>query len=261
MRDYRGVATECFGHGISTSLKHVSAKHYAQRGAMSRISDVVQCEGVFRMHVNNELAFVLTCSDDHLPELAVGHLLTEGVIGSFKDVLAECYDTEALEARMAIALKSRERRSDSGAGLRSDFVWRESWIYDIAREFAKDKTAHARTRGCHSAYLMNGEHMLCMREDIGRHNAVDKVVGWAVRSGIDLSSCWMYLSGRVPADMVLKAIRAQIPLVASKSVTTDKAIEMACAAGLVLLCEALPDSFEQLSGKAPLPTRRIARAV
>lgn len=261
MRDYRGVATACFGHSISTSLKHVSAKHYAQCGAMSRISDVVQREGIFRIHVNNELAFVLTCSDDHLPELAVGHLLTEGVIGSLNDVLAERYDIETLDASIDIAPKSKESRSGSSAGLRPEFVWRESWIYAMAREFSRDKTAHARTRGCHSAYLMNGEHMLCMREDIGRHNAVDKVIGWAVRNGIELSSCWMYLSGRVPADMVSKAIRAQIPLVASKSVTTDKAIEMACAAGLVLLCEALPDSFEQLSGKAPLPTRRIARAV
>lgn len=227
---------------------------------MSRISDVVQCEGVFRIHVNDELAFVLNCSDDHLSELAVGHLLTEGVIGSFDDVLAERYDTEALDASMAIVHQSKENHLGSGSDHRSDFVWRESWIYAMAREFAKDKTAHARTRGCHSAYLMKGERMLCMREDIGRHNAVDKVIGWAARNGIDLSSCWIYLSGRVPADMVSKAIRARIPLVASKSVTTDKAIEMACAAGLVLLCEALPDSFEQLSGKAPLPTCRIARA-
>lgn len=260
MRDNRDVAAQFSCHGISTSIKHVSAKHYAQRRAMSRISDVVQCEGIFRIRVNNELAFVLTCSDDHLPELAVGHLLTEGVIGSFDDVLAERYDVETMDADITVGPAAEESHLSLGAGPRLDFVWRESWIYAMAREFAKDKTAHARTRGCHSAYLMKDERMLCMREDIGRHNAVDKVIGWAARSGVDLSSCWMYLSGRVPADMVSKAIRAQIPLVASKSVTTDKAIEMACAAGLVLLCEALPDSFEQLSGKGPLPTCRIARA-
>ena len=65
-------------------------------------------------------------------------------------------------------------------------------------------------------------HILCMREDIGRHNAFDKVVGWAILHGVDLAKRMLYSSGRVPSDMASKAIRARIPILVSKSVATDR---------------------------------------
>ena len=123
--------------------------------------------------------------------------------------------------------------------------WKPEAVFRIADEFALDKTVHARTRGAHSAFLCDLDgRILCMREDIGRHNAFDKVVGWALLNGVDLAKCMLYTSGRVPSDMASKAIRAGIPILVSKSVATDQGVALARAYGLTLICEAKPMQFD-----------------
>ena len=97
------------------------------------------------------------------------------------------------------------------------------------------------------AYLANRERILYVREDIGRHNAFDKAIGSALIDGVDLSQCLLYTSGRVPTDMVVKAIRARLPLLVSKKVATDKTVEVARSLNLTLICRAMPDSFDVLS--------------
>lgn len=66
--------------------------------------------------------------------------------------------------------------------------------------------------------------MLYAAEDIGRHNAVDKVIGWAVRRQIKMEESILYTSGRVPVNMVQKAVRTRIPLIVSKAVATKDAV-------------------------------------
>ena len=83
-----------------------------------------------------------------------------------------------------------------------------------------------------------------MCEDIGRHNAVDKAVGYALREGVLLSECIIYTSGRAPVDMVQKAIVAGIPVMASKASPTKEAVELARRYGLVLIGNARPDSMK-----------------
>lgn len=72
-------------------------------------------------------------------------------------------------------------------------------------------------------------------EDIGRHNALDKTIGYALRRGIDLTNCAVYSSGRMPVDMVRKVIRAGIPLLVSKEQPTWEAVELAKSCQLVLI--------------------------
>lgn len=64
-------------------------------------------------------------------------------------------------------------------------------------------------------------------EDIGRHNALDKVLGWALEQGIPLGECIVYTSGRIPVDMVLKVIRAGVPVFASKAMPTAESVALA----------------------------------
>jgi len=122
-----------------------------------------------------------------------------------------------------------------------------AWVFHMARVFAQDKTGHARTRGVHSAYLATSREVLCMREDIGRHNAFDKAIGWALMGEIDLGECMVFTSGRIPTDMAVKAIRAGIPILATKTVATDKAVDLARRYHLTLISEATPDAFDILN--------------
>ena len=102
---------------------------------------------------------------------------------------------------------------------------------------------HKRTCGAHSCYLASEDKMLLRREDIGRHNAFDKIIGAALREGIDLSRSIIFTSGRTPVDMVQKAIRSGIPVLVTKAVPTDVTVSLARQYGLTLICQARPDSF------------------
>ena len=77
--------------------------------------------------------------------------------------------------------------------------------------------------------------MLLFREDLGRHNALDKVIGAALMQGIDLKQCALFSSGRLPTDMVAKAIRAGVPVLASKAAPTAQGIELAKKYRLTLI--------------------------
>ena len=81
-------------------------------------------------------------------------------------------------------------------------------------------------------------------EDIGRHNALDKVIGYALRHNIDLHQCMIYSSGRIPTDMTMKAIQAGIPVLSSKASPTSEAIELAREYHLTLICAARRDRMK-----------------
>lgn len=200
----------------------------------------IQDECSVDLFMNGELLTEFGCSASHLDELAIGHLCTRGIISSIGQVAALHAEGNAIRASVAA--------EEGGVKPLEPVVpveWKPEAVFRIADEFALDKTAHARTRGAHSAFLCDLDgRILCMREDIGRHNAFDKVVGWALLHDVDLAQCMLYTSGRVPSDMASKAIRAGIPVLVSKSVATDQGIALARAYGLTLICEARPMQFD-----------------
>lgn len=255
--------------GSSPYTRFRVQRYVAHDAASLPSSDVIQFEDVLTVWLDDRIVCSLSCSPDHLEELVYGHLLTQGLISSKEDIteLSVNSSISGVIVRTAKADRPGVVGSDSPLFLTTasarvqpqplastpciPIPWVKSQITKLACTFALDKTSHARTGGCHSAYLANSSGILCVREDIGRHNAFDKVVGWALLHNVDLSSCLLFTSGRVPTDMVAKAIRAHIPILVSKTVTTDKAIAMAQSHGLILICRASPDSFELVSGAGP----------
>lgn len=225
----------------------------------------LQNENAVRVYVNGELTMTLMCSADHLVELVVGRLYTENMISSIDEIdeawLCE-YSTRVLvylADRKADVTKHTEQAVPTcctfNKNLNGHFVkdedvqpvrpiaWKPADIFALTRAFEDDSPMHRTSFGTHSCYLARGGEVLYSFEDLGRHNAFDKVVGRALIDGVDLTECTVFTSGRVPTDMAVKAIRAKVPVLVSKAVPTDLTVEMARKFNLTLICSAHSDSF------------------
>ena len=236
----------------------------ASDGSISEKETVLLNEHELDIIINERHVMKLVCTGQYLYELVLGRLLTGGFIEKAEDVseILFCrYRTQAsvflnkdidLEETLYYKEKScctnnRELLSVRNGRCAKKLPvpeYRPEWIFALARRFEEGTRLHDLTSAAHSCMLMRKGEILFTCEDIGRHNAVDKAVGYALASGIPLSECILYTSGRVPVDMAEKSIAAGVPVLASKSVPTAQAIELAKKSGLVIIANARPDSMK-----------------
>jgi FdhD protein len=230
---------------------------------------MVLTEHLMDVYINERLTMKLVCTPQHLTELVLGRLLSEGVIRSVEEV-ALVYICES--GRRAKVMLTDEARADRGdyvqptptccTGnriLNQDYVrhgelasitpiaWTPEQIFALADRFNEDTPLHQLTGATHSCMLAQGGKLLFSCEDIGRHNALDKAMGYALRHDIALSSCIAYSSGRLPTDMVEKAIRAGIPVLCTKASPTAEAVQLAKEYRLTLICTARTQHFRVIT--------------
>lgn len=245
-------------------------------GSIRETSEAVLSEHLLDVYVNSQLTMKLICIPQHLTELVLGRLLTEGIIRSAEEV-EQIYICEyGKRARVILKESADVSRPDpapfveqtpsccTGNHILHDYFlnhreihpvrpirWEASWIFSLADRFAAGMPLHSQTWATHSCFLAQGGQLLFQCEDIGRHNALDKAIGYALRHGIDLTQCIVYSSGRIPTDMALKAIRAGIPVLASKASPSAEAIALAKEYHLTLICAARKDRMKQFTGPQP----------
>lgn len=236
----------------------------------------IPVEHVLEVRADGRPFMRITCTPVHLVELVVGRLFSEGMISSVDDVASVTVSDDLSTADVVFSSAGLPKRSlrgdvdvvptygttgrpvladERGSGLaaardRADAAWDVEGVFSLARVFAEDTPIHTATNGAHSCYLaVAGELKYCC-EDLGRHNALDKVIGSALLAGDDLSRALVFSSGRIPADMIGKVIRAGVPVLVTKAVPTDLAVRMARDAGLTLICSARPDSIKVFNDPA-----------
>jgi len=218
------------------------------------------------LEVNGVPLVTWMCSPDLLEELAVGWLAGEGYITSADDVrLRPCvtdlgfWATVPTERFEAVRAEGRKPVLASGCGAVATFLAdapAASERPDPARGtppptgrlrelfkamFARGERYHD-TGGTHAAGLTDGLTLLAHAEDIGRHNAVDKVVGMATLKGERLEGRGLLVTGRISAELAFKAARAGLAWVATPSVPSTLAVEIARRYGVTLVGRAVSGS-------------------
>lgn len=214
------------------------------------------------LEVNGEPTVTWMCTPDQLEELVVGWLHGEGYIRTLADLkrLRPCATDLGFWAEVDSALveevkrENRRRVLASGCGAVTTFLAdpgtappqsSKGEIPAVEQLRALFKELFARgeryqtTGGIHAAGLTDGTSLLHHAEDIGRHNAVDKVIGGALLAGRTLAGLGLLVTGRISAELAFKAARAGIAYVATPSVPSSLAAEIARQAGMVLVGRAV----------------------
>jgi len=211
-----------------------------------RIEDTICIEDSFRLYLNDKLLTELTASPDQLEELGAGFVVCEGLVQDVETVLLS-----GSEIRVYGKPKGESAwvlRSSGGVGTRkaprkvtSSITIEPKAVLRTIRELESE--VWRKTGAVHCSVLFLDNNLVVRSSDVGRHNTIDKVVGFAVLNGINLSRCVIGCTGRQPVGMVSKVANAGVPIVISKGASTDKGILTADRAGLTLICFARGERF------------------
>lgn len=233
------------------------------------VRGVVPVEAAISLVVNGQTVVDLMCSPSHLEDLAVGFLFNEGLIESLDDVaVAElCADGRSIDIWLEHDIDiPRVRAITSGCSggttfgaqgdltplLESSLVIAPDLVTTLMGKLSEEATLYRRAGGVHVAALalLDEENpLVCVAEDIGRHNTLDKVAGACLRGGRSTHDSVVLTSGRVSSEMVVKVARMGAPVVVSRTSPTSLAIELADASGITLIGYTRRRSFRVYTGE------------
>jgi FdhD protein len=164
-------------------------------------------------------------------EFIIGYLFGRGVIENIADIESITVKDNIAE----VTLLEERDRAKGPAEIHSDFKVSGEDIFDGVNAILKSKI-YAETEAIHSAGLFRqGAEPICIAEDVGRHNALDKVIGYALINKIDFRNTFAASTGRMVSDMVSKICRANIPVVATKTAVTKLGVEIGQKCGLTII--------------------------
>ncbi|MEM2996927.1 MAG: formate dehydrogenase accessory sulfurtransferase FdhD [Candidatus Bathyarchaeia archaeon] len=221
------------------------------------LEDEVAADEAMCIFVNDEYYRTLIASPTMRRELVVGHLITEGVIESVEDILkmdetpfkVRVETRRQVDLDMMIRLRRDLILTSCGASptpggeqiehlkVNSEARFEAATILQKVKELFNLGETFRRTGGTHSAMICTPEgETVAFAEDVGRHNAVDKVIGSALLERYSTKDCFLTSSGRISSDIVLKVARVGMPLIASIAGPLESGIRAAEATGITLIC-------------------------
>jgi len=223
------------------------------------VEESVACERAVTIRLCGVPVVRLQCLPERIEDLAVGFLFSEAILDdagqlgkiSVSDA-GDAVDVEADIDPASLAGIHEKMLLTSGCGKGASldnldelldcdrrFDLSVSITAERAMELMKDFQMRSElfraTGGVHAAAIAGNDSILNFAEDIGRHNAADKVIGWAVRTGQRLNDKILLTTGRMTFDIVAKAVRVSLPILVSRSAPTDRAIELAAATHIALV--------------------------
>lgn len=230
--------------------KQLTIKTY-RSGEISEKEDWVAEEKAVRLVIDEMVTLSVSMSPSDIRAFAHGYVVTSGLVENLEEIKKISVRGYTVEVHLKTPITEQqgvELSLPSGCGggnlvdvSREKKKFREKYYPDfeilpsLYRGFQEYSDIFDETGGVHSAAASNGKEVIFFSEDIGRHNAVDKVVGKALLAGVDLGSYFLMTSGRISSEIVKKAFYAGFRCIVSRSAPTCAAIVRARRANLGLI--------------------------
>ncbi len=257
---------------IPEQVAPASVEVYDLGGKLQDTTQWVIRERAVTLYLNGGEMVTLLCAGHHLDELAAGFFHAEGFISSPEEVIRIDVDESAgtvdfLTKKSAplADLLWQKRTVTSGCGKGSLFYYSldallskpvvsdlrvtPRQVLERVEDLHRLSRTYRRTHGVHNTVLATPDHVVLFRDDIGRHNAVDMIVGHVFLNNVPLSDKILVTTGRLTSEMLIKAAKVNIPVVVSRNTATSLAVELANSLGITLIGYARAGKFTVYSGR------------
>lgn len=227
--------------------------HIYENNRWHNVEGAITEEILLCIHVNGKELATFMCTPHEPDELALGFLRSEGIIHSLDEVRVltisnngTCVDIwldrsefQAPQRRIVTSgcgggvtfddLTSRHEPLDGLASLSPEQV------FDRMRELYKAGQLYHATQGIHTSALSDGNQLLLVAEDVGRHNTIDRLWGKALKRKLPTKGLVLLATGRISSEMLVKAVKMQVPIVASRTSPTSLSIALAEAWNITVI--------------------------
>jgi len=235
------------------------------------VETTVPVERPLTLFLNGQEIVTMMTVGDFPDYLALGFLLNQNMIGPDDEITAIEYDDDidvvvvrtARETDYEDKLKKKTRTSGCAQGtvfgdvmekfeqvaLPTETVLKTSWIYALSKQINATPSLYLEAGAIHGCVLCEDDRPLVYMEDVGRHNAVDKIAGYMFRNGLGAADKILYTTGRLTSEMVIKTVQMGIPILISRSGFTAWGVDLARQADLTLVGRAKGKRFVALAGE------------
>ncbi len=241
-----------------------------QNGGVVETSVVV--ERPLTLFLNKQEVVTMMTIGDYPEYLAVGYLINQNMLGPEDHILGIDYDADIevvvvrTDRETDFEDKLRKKTLTSGCAqgtafgdlmekfeevaLSKEAMLKTSWLYALTKTINTTPSLYLAAGAIHGCVLAEGASPLLYMEDVGRHNAIDKIAGYMTLKGISPENKIFYTTGRLTSEMVIKTVQMGIPILISRSGFTVWGVELARQAGLTLIGRARGRRFVALSGES-----------
>lgn len=258
------LAPDPDGEGLTQPVRAID-----QTGTSRDITTV--CERPLTLFLNSQEVVTLMTIGDHPDLLALGYLANQNMLSDYSQVSAIDHDddlgvivvrthqTTNFESKMKKKVKTSgcaqgtifgdviERFDEQKLPL--DGVIHTDWISTLTKKINTQPSLYLSAGAIHGCVLCKQDIPLVYMEDVGRHNAVDKIAGWLMKTGETAADKIFYTTGRLTSEMVIKTVMMGIPILVSRSGFTAWGVDLAMKSGLTLIGRARGERFMAVSGE------------
>jgi len=234
------------------------------------IATAVVHERPLTLFLNDQEIVTMMTIGDHPDYLAVGYLRNQNMLRPDDEITGIDYDEElevvvvrtSRQTDYEDKLKKKVRTSGCAQGtvfgdlmeqfdqvrLPANAILKTSWLYSLAKQINTAPSLYLKAGAIHGCVLCEEDRPLLYMEDVGRHNAIDKIAGYMFRHSVTPAGKIFYTTGRLTSEMVIKTVQMQIPILISRSGFTAWGVDLARQANLTLIGRAKGKRFVALAG-------------